>query len=291
MMTTNAESVHRQAVVNGVRLHYVEAGDGPLIVLLHGFPEFWYSWRHQIGALAAAGFRVIAPDMRGYNLSAKPRGVHAYRLEALTADVAGLIRHAGAGRATVVGHDWGGLVAWQVPIHHPDVVESLIILNAPHPGPARREMRTLAQLRKSWYIFFFQLPDLPEWSIRRREFAGIAKVFRTEPLRPGAFTAEDVRLYQEALARPGALTAALNYYRALFRRSWREWSKPIPPITVPTLVIWGERDPYLGLPLLEGLQEWVPDLRVERVPDASHWIQVDAPEKVNRLMIEFLRNH
>jgi epoxide hydrolase 4 len=283
--------MHRHAVVNGVRLHYVETGDGPLIVLLHGFPEFWYSWRHQIAALAAGGFRVIAPDMRGYNLSGKPKGVHAYRLEALTGDVAGLIRHAGAARATVVGHDWGGVVAWHVPIHHPDAVERLIILNAPHPGAARREIRTLAQLRKSWYIFFFQLSGLPEWSIRRGEFAGMAKMLRTEPVRPGAFTAEDVRLYQEAIARPGALTAALNYYRALFRRSWREWSKPIPPITIPTLVIWGERDPYLGLPLLEGLREWVPDLRVERVPDASHWIQVDAPEKVNGLMIEFLRNN
>jgi pimeloyl-ACP methyl ester carboxylesterase len=289
-MTTNAEMAHRKTVVNGVRLHYVEAGNGPLVVLLHGFPEFWYSWRHQIAALAAAGFRVIAPDMRGYNLSEKPRGVHAYRLEALTADVAELIRHAGAARATVVGHDWGGVVAWQVPIHHPDVVESLIVLNAPHPGAARREIRTLAQLRKSWYVFFFQLPGLPEWSIRRREFAGIARMLRTEPLRRGAFTEEDVRHYQEAISQPGALTAALNYYRALFRQSWREWSKPIPSITIPTLVIWGEQDPYLGLPLLKGLEEWVPNVRVERVPDASHWIQVDAPEQVNRLMIEFLRN-
>jgi pimeloyl-ACP methyl ester carboxylesterase len=270
-------------------LHYVEAGTGPLVVLLHGFPEFWYSWRHQIPALADAGFRVIAPDMRGYNLSGKPKGVRPYQLETLAADVAGLIRHAGATRATVVGHDWGGLVAWQVPLHHPEVLEKLIILNAPHPGAARRELRTLAQLRKSWYIFFFQLPVLPEWTIRRREFAGIAKILRTDPVRPGAFSPEDVRRYQQALAQPGALTAALNYYRALFRRSLREWSKPIPPITVPTLVIWGERDLYLGLPLLEGLREWVPDLRIERLPEASHWIQVDAPEKVNRWMIEFLR--
>jgi pimeloyl-ACP methyl ester carboxylesterase len=286
---SSAEPIHRHAVVNGVRLHYVEAGTGPLVVLLHGFPEFWYSWRHQIPALADAGFRVIAPDMRGYNLSGKPKGVRPYQLETLAADVAGLIRHAGATRATVVGHDWGGLVAWQVPLHHPEVLEKLIILNAPHPGAARRELRTLAQLRKSWYIFFFQLPVLPEWTIRRREFAGIAKILRTDPVRSGAFSPEDVRLYQQALAQPGALTAALNYYRALFRRSLREWSKPFPPITVPTLVIWGERDPYLGLPLLEGLREWVPDLRIERLPEASHWIQVDAPEKVNRWMIEFLR--
>jgi pimeloyl-ACP methyl ester carboxylesterase len=288
-MTTIAEPRHCQAVVNGVRLHYVEAGEGPLVILLHGFPEFWYSWRHQIPALAAVGFRVIAPDMRGYNLSERPRGVHAYRMEALTADVAELIRHAGASRATVVGHDWGGLVAWQVPMHYPEVVERLIVLNAPHPGAARREIRTLAQLRKSWYVFFFQLPGMPEWSIRRGGFAGIAKILRTEPVRSGAFTAEDIRFYQEAIAQPGALNAALNYYRALFRRSWREWSKPIPAITIPTLVIWGEQDPYLGLPLLQGLEQWAPNVRVERVPDASHWIQVDAPEKVNRLMIDFLR--
>jgi pimeloyl-ACP methyl ester carboxylesterase len=209
-------------------------------------------------------------------------------MEALTADVAELIRHAGAARATVVGHDWGGMVAWHVPIHHPAVVEKLIILNAPHPGAARREIRTLAQLRKSWYVFFFQMPGLPEWSIRRQNFAGIATMLRTEPVRRDAFSEEDVRLYQEAIARPGALTAALNYYRALFRFSWREWWKPIPTITIPALVIWGEQDRYLGLPLLEGLQEWTPNVRVERVPDASHWIQVDAPEKVNRLMIDFL---
>src|SRR5919199_846997 len=125
---------HHHAIVNGVRLHYVEAGEGPLVVLLHGFPEFWYSWRKQIPALAAAGFRVLAPDLRGYNLSDKPPGTHAYRMEMLTADVAGLIAHAGGGRAAVVGHDWGGAVAWMMPLRHPAAVSRLVILNAPHPA-------------------------------------------------------------------------------------------------------------------------------------------------------------
>jgi pimeloyl-ACP methyl ester carboxylesterase len=285
----NPELVHRYATINGVRLHYVEAGRGPLVVLLHGFPEFWYSWRHQIPALAQAGFRVIAPDMRGYNLSGKPKGVRPYRLEMLTADVAGLIRHAGAARANVVGHDWGGLVAWHMPTQYSEIVEKLIILNAPHPALARRELRTLAQLRKSWYMFFFQLRVLPEWWIRRGDFAGVRAMLQTEPLRRDAITAEDARLYVEALARPGALTAALNYYRALFRGALLDRPEPLPIFTTPTLVIWGERDRYLGLPLLDGLPQWVNEVQVMRIPNASHWIQVDAPEEVNRRMIDFLK--
>src|SRR3954449_2631161 len=157
---------HREAVVNGVRLHYVEAGAGPLVVLLHGFPEFWYSWRHQIPALAAAGFRVVAPDMRGYNRSDKPRGVRAYSGDALTGDVAKLIRACGAERAVVVGHDWGAAVAWQFAMAYPALLERLVIMNAPHPARFLRALRTWRQARKSWYMFFFQLPWLPESRFR-----------------------------------------------------------------------------------------------------------------------------
>src|SRR5579884_3024966 len=157
---------HRHASVNGVRLHYVEAGRGPLVVLLHGFPEFWYSWRHQIPALAAAGFRVLAPDLRGYNESDKPPGVAAYGLERVAGDVAALVRHAGERRAAVVGHDWGGGIAWWLAMHRPDVVGRLAVLNAPHPAAFRRELRTPGQLLRSWYVFFFQLPALPEWLFR-----------------------------------------------------------------------------------------------------------------------------
>jgi pimeloyl-ACP methyl ester carboxylesterase len=279
---------HREAIVNGVRLHWVEAGSGPLVVLLHGFPEFWYSWRHQIPALAAAGFRVLAPDLRGYNLSDKPPGVACYRLEALTADVAGLISHAGASSATVVGHDWGGGIAWTLALRRPEVVGKLAVLNAPHPAAFLRELRRPGQLLRSWYMFFFQLPWLPELLLRAGNFASLERTLRRDPLRPAVFSEDDIRRYKEALSRPGALTAAVNYYRAAFRQLHRA-SDATPPITVPTLLIWGERDHYLGPRLTEGLERWVPGIRIERLPGVSHWIQNDAPERVNELLVEFLR--
>ena len=279
---------HRQAIVNGIRLHYVEAGSGPLVILLHGFPEFWYAWRHQIPALAAAGCHVIAPDMRGYNLSEKPAGVRAYMLASLTADVAALIEHLGAAQATVVGHDWGGGVAWAVPMRYPHLVERLVILNAPHPGALLRELKTPDQLRKSWYMFFFQLPWLPELAIRSGNCAILRDMLRHEPRRPGAFSEEDIGLYVQALMQPGALTAALNYYRALGRRSPLRAAREVRRIDVPTLLIWGEQDPYLSIRLTRDLERWVPDLRVERIPEASHWVQADAPERVNSLINDFL---
>ena len=188
-----------------------------MCLALHGFPEFWYSWRHQLPALAAAGFRAVAPDLRGYNLSDKPPGVAGYRMEHLVADVAGLVRGTGRPRAAVVGHDWGGAIAWTFAMRHPELVERLVVLNAPHPAAFLRELRTPAQLLRSWYVFFFQLPGLPEWYVRRRDFALLERALRRGAVRPGAFSDEDVRLCKEALARPGALTAAINYYRAVFR--------------------------------------------------------------------------
>jgi pimeloyl-ACP methyl ester carboxylesterase len=287
---------HRYAAVNGVRLHYVEAapqdaaakGRAGVCCALHGFPEFWYSWRHQIPALAAAGFRVLAPDLRGFNESDKPAGVAPYTLDALAGDVLGLIRHAGAERAALAGHDWGGVVAWHVALRHPEAVTRLAVLNAPHPAAYRRQLRTPGQLLRSWYVFFFQLPRLPERVIRSGDFALLGRLLRRQPVRPGAFTPEDVRRYKDALARPGALTAALNYYRAAFRHNPYPRGQDFPPLPVPTLLVWGERDPYLGLGLTRGLSRWVPDLHVERLRDASHWVQNDAPERVNRLLIGFL---
>jgi epoxide hydrolase 4 len=283
-----AEWADRTALVNGVRLHYVEAGAGPLVLLLHGFPEFWYSWRRQLPALAAAGFRALAPDLRGYNLSDKPRGVPAYRLRALMDDVAGLIRHSGADRAVVVGHDWGGVLAWHLPHYHPDLVDRLIVLNAPHPAAYRRELRHGRQALKSWYVLFFQVPGLPEQLFSFGDYALVGRVLRRQPVHPGAFTAEDVRRYKHALSRPGALTAALNYYRAALRHDFRAAARTARPIPTPTLLLWGEQDPYLSPRLTEGLGPWVPNLRVVRIPDASHWLQNDVPERVNRLMIDFL---
>jgi pimeloyl-ACP methyl ester carboxylesterase len=285
---------HRFARINGIRLHYVEAlprdgeGQGKRVVcMLHGFPEFWYSWRHQIPALAGAGFHILAPDMRGYNLSDKPPGVSAYRIDALLGDVLGLIDHTGADRATIIGHDWGGFIAWRLALRHPQAIEKLIVLNAPHPAAFRRELRSWGQRLKSWYMLFFQMPGLAEWVLGAGDFDWIARVFRQQPVNAKAFSLEDVRRYQKAMAQPGALTAGLNYYRA-FRHPSHRIARVDTLIRVPVLLLWGERDAYATPRLTEGLDAWVPDLRVERFPDVSHWLQNDAPERVNGLILEFL---
>ncbi len=280
---------HRVVETNGVRLHAVEAGSGPLVLLLHGFPEFWYSWRRQIPALAEAGFRAVAPDLRGYNLSEKPRGVAAYSVPRLADDVAGLVRALGETSAFVAGHDWGGALAWYLPLLRPGLVRKLAILNAPHPAAFRRELKaSKEQRRKSRYILLFQLPWLPERRIRRNDFAMLAKMLRRDPVRAGAFSDDDIARFKEALARPGALTAALNWYRAALRHPPR-LPRERRSIDVPTLVVWGEKDRYLGTTLVEGLERWVADLRIERLPEASHWVQADAPERVNELLIPFFR--
>jgi pimeloyl-ACP methyl ester carboxylesterase len=278
---------HRQANVNGVRLHYVEAGEGPLVVLLHGFPEFWYGWRLQIPALAQAGCRVVAPDLRGYNLSSKPSGVANYRTDCLTGDVAALIQHAGQQRATVVGHDWGGIVAWHLAMSRPECIERLVILNAPHPALFARALRSGTQLRKSWYVLFFQLPVLPELYCRWDRFAVLCGSLRDDPGGSQPRVSErDLTFYRRALSRPGALTAAINYYRASLRQQAHGTS--VRPITAPTLVLWGERDRYLGTELLEGLEQWVSSLEVMRFPEASHWLAADEADAVNREIVRFM---
>ena len=285
---------HHQTIVNGVRLHYVEAGRGPLVILLHGFPEFWYSWRFQIPVLARAGFRVIAPDMRGYNLSEKPSGAASYRVKHLSADVAALISHAGERQAVVVGHDWGGAVAWAVAARYPERVSKLIVLNAPHPAAFARELKTWKQLRKSWYILFFQLPWLPEKLFRWGGRRALEQTFRRGSLRPELFTDEDLAHYTAALLQPGALGAAINYYRAAFRSALRGVLRGgthrgmNDPVTTPTLLVWGEQDRFLGTELTENLVPFVPKLRLLRVPGASHWVQIDAFERVNEAVLEFL---
>ena len=280
---------HRYADLVGVRLHYVEAGEGPLVVLLHGFPEFWFSWRFQIPALAAAGFRVVAPDMRGYNLSEKPRGVVSYALERLAGDVERLVGALGEERAVVVGHDWGGIVAWAVAMLHPERVERLVILNVPHPERFSRGLRAPRQLLKSLYAFFFQIPWLPEKVLRAGDFAILRSVFRNDPVRPGTFGEEDIDRYVEALSRPGALTAAINYYRALARRAPTVARALRRRIEAPVLVVWGQRDLFLVPELAAPDPDLVPDARVRRLPDASHWVQQDRPERVNALLLDFLR--
>jgi len=287
----DVEITHRFADLAEVRLHYAEAGraSDPLVVLLHGFPEHWYSWRHQIPALARAGFRVIAPDMRGYNLSSKPEGVRAYRSRKLAQDIVELVHAVGATRARIVGHDWGGGVAWCVAMWHPDIVEQLAVLNCPHPLRMMRGFSSLGQLKKSWYMFFFQLPMMPERAIARHDFAFVRKVLRRDTVRRDAFSDEDIERYVEALSQPGALTAMINYYRAMMQRDIFVEPRRMRRVDVPVLVVWGEQDSALGSELATPPARWVARARVERIPDASHWVQVDRPEVVNEQLLKFFR--
>jgi pimeloyl-ACP methyl ester carboxylesterase len=276
----------REATVNGVRLHYVEAGAGPLVVLLHGFPEFWYSWRFQIPVLAAAGYRVVAPDMRGYNLSEKPGGVSSYRIEHLVDDVVALIRHLGEKSAVIVGHDWGGVVAWYLPMLRPEAVRGLVVMNAPHPVRFLSVLMTPAQFFRSLYVFFFQLPWIPEALLSCCGYKALDDALSSGPAK---MSEEDRRLYREAIAQPGALTAALNYYRAAGRRGPMRIQREARRIEVPTLLIWGERDAFLRTSNTEGLEPHVLDLSIERIPSGSHWVQVDSAERVNELLTGYLK--
>jgi epoxide hydrolase 4 len=273
------------AEVGDQRLHYVEAGEGPLIVLLHGFPEFWYGWRLQIQPLAAAGFRVVAPDTRGYNLSSKPDGVKAYDVDKLAADIRDLIAERGAQSAQVVGHDWGGSIAWVIAMNHPEVVDRLAILNAAHPRKLSQGLHHPGQLRKSWYFFFFDLPDLPEAVVRADRWHFFRHFLRdAHP----AYTAEEMDRYVEAWSQPEAATGMINYYRSSVRTPPKQAEAQIHPISAPTLVIWGERDRYLGPELAEPDHDDVPNLdRVERLADASHWVHHDEAERVTQLLTGF----
>jgi pimeloyl-ACP methyl ester carboxylesterase len=272
-------------VAPGIRLHYVEAGEGPLVVLLHGFPDFWYGWRRQIPALATAGFRVVAPDLRGYNLSSKPPGVRDYGIRTLTEDVACLIERLGENQAHVVGHDMGAGIAWTFAMAHGERLARLAILNGPHPVSMVRGLRDPVQLAKSWYMFFFQIPWLPEQVLRMDDFGILARSIRDEPRRPGAVTQEDVARYREAWAHQGALTAMIGWYRAMFRPSTHVG---IRPIDAPVLVLWGEGDIHLGPALAAPPRDLVPNARLVMIPEASHWVQHDAPEQVNEELVAFL---
>lgn len=290
-------------VGEGIRLHAVTAGpaEGPLVVLLHGFPDFWYSWRHQIPALAAAGHRVVAPDLRGYNHSSRPSGVAAYRMSRLAGDVSGLIAACGAERASVVGHDWGGAVAYATASRRPDLVERLVLCNCPHPASFARALGTPAQLLRSSYMLFFQLPFVPEVVLSARGRAALRWALRSAAAGPDTFTEADLDRYAEAFAEPGAFTGPLNLYRAMGRSMVRR-RRPgrgadttsegagatAGEVRAPTLVLWGERDPVLGADLAEPPSRLVPDSRVVRIPEASHWVHADAPDRVNELLLDFL---
>ncbi|HZF55090.1 MAG TPA: alpha/beta hydrolase [Polyangiaceae bacterium] len=279
---------HERITTNGVSLHVVTDGpkDGPLVILLHGFPEYWYSWRHQIPFLADQGFCVWAPDQRGYNESDKPDGVSAYSVAELAKDVMGLIDASGRDKVYLVGHDWGAVVAWWTAIHYPERLHKMAVLNVPHPVVMERTMRTsLKQLRMSWYIFFFQLPFLPELGFKRRGGRDMAEAMQ-RTARKGTFSDEDLDRYREAWAKPGAVTAMINWYRAIFRAR-----PPIPRdtrIRVPTLLIWGARDVALSRQMAQPSIDMCDDGRLVLIEEATHWVQHDEPERVNQLLGDFL---
>jgi epoxide hydrolase 4 len=275
-----------------VRLSALEAGDpaGEPVVLLHGFPELSHSWRHQLPALAEAGYHAVAPDLRGYGASDRPTAVEAYAAKALVGDVAGLIRALGHESAHVVGHDWGGSLAWGLAGNAPGAVRSLTILNAPQgPVSARLRREDAGQRAKSWYMLLFQFPGVAEAWLSDDDFANLRGfVFDTAP--PAAFPPEEREVYVDALRRDGALTAALNWYHAnMPPSSWLRDPPDPPEITVPTLIIWGEGDAYMGTELLERTAATVTGpLRVERLPGVSHWVQQEVPDRVNELLLGFL---
>jgi pimeloyl-ACP methyl ester carboxylesterase len=280
---------HGYAQIGDVRLHYAERGAGDrLVIFLHGFPECWYSWRHQLAALGER-FHVVAPDMRGYNLSDKPSRVEDYRIERLVDDVTGLVRHFGATRACIVGHDWGAAVAWAVAEKYPEYVWKLVALQVP-PGRVWAKNMSLRQLLRSWYMFFFQIPKLPEWWISRNDFAAIGDAFR-KSARPGTFTVKDLAVLKAAIREPGALTAAINYYRAnvwsrLFRRNTGDGDGRV---RVPTLFIFGERDFAILPETARGVDAYVDaPYRELRIAESNHWVQQEFPAEVNAALSSFL---
>ena len=285
------DAIHHQTVrANGIDFHVAMAGSSGerLALCLHGFPESSFSWRHQMPLLARLGYRVWAPDLRGYGGTSRPQGVDAYSLEALEEDVAALIEASGAKEVVLIGHDWGALIAWYYAMFGRLPITRLIIMNVPHPALAEKGLRTFRQLKKSWYIFFFQLPKIPEWALARNGCEAIGRAFRGMAVDRSRFPAEVLRVYQEAAAQPGALTAMLNYYRALLRGRGRNRRRGTPRIDIPTLMIWGEVDTALGKELTYGTDRHVSNLTLRYLPQVSHWVQQEAPETVNAMMEAWL---
>ena len=272
----------------GVRLHAVTAGpqNGPVAILLHGFPEFWYSWRKQIEPLALAGYRVVVPDQRGYNLSDKPRTLQAYELTELVSDVVGIMDQLGQDRIYLAGHDWGAAVAWATALDYPQRLRKLAIVNVPHPSVMLKVLRrNLRQMLRSWYIAFFQLPRLPEQFFSRNNFSGgIASLVGSSI--PGTFSEEDLELYREAWSHPGTVTGMINWYRA-FGRHRPKLSET--QIHVPTRILWGTRDRFLLPEMAQESARYCDAAEVTYFPDNTHWLQHEQPNAVTAALVEWFR--
>ncbi|HWZ91867.1 MAG TPA: alpha/beta hydrolase [Polyangiaceae bacterium] len=273
---------HRRVDAGRLTLHVAEVGEGPAVLFLHGFPAYWADWQEQMLALAAAGFRVIAPDLPGYAESDKLPGTLDYRSTLLASDLAGLLRALGLSISHVVGHDWGGTLAYCLASEHPELVDRLVILNAGHPELFRLALRHLEQIRMSWYMFLFQLPWLPEWLVQRRSVLALA--LRGMLVRKSAMSDPELDRYVAAMRTPGAAHSAVSYYRAAFRAPVRARRT----VVQRTLVLWGERDTALSARLLlTNLSAYVPSVRVERFAEAGHWLHRDLPEIVSEYLIRF----
>jgi pimeloyl-ACP methyl ester carboxylesterase len=276
------------ADVGEIKLHYAKAGNGEkLVIFLHGFPEFWYSWRHQLVALSDE-YTVVAPDLRGYNLSDKPPNRSDYTIDKLVGDVVGLINHLGREKAAVVGHDWGASIAWALAMKKPELLWKLGALQVP-PIPIWKRNQTAKQFLASWYMFFFQIPALPEFLFRQNDYAASAKALMQSTALPGVFTDEEIAEYKKAWSQPGATTAMLNYYRAnILKRMFGKSELP-PKIDVPTLFIYGEKDHAVLPATVAGVGDLIAGPFTEhRIPNSGHWVQQEARDEVTDVIREFL---
>lgn len=280
---------YERVSANGLSFNVATAGEGDRLALcLHGFPENSYSFRAQLPLFARLGYRAWAPDLRGYGKTTRPLGIDAYAIEKLEADVAGLIDAAKAREVVLVGHDWGGGIAWSFAAHSVRPIDRLIVMNCPHPICFEKGLRKPAQLRRSWYMFFFQLPIVPEWYLGARRAERVARAFRGMAVDKSRFPDDVLDVYRDAASEPGALTAMINYYRAMFRGIRRARHRGFDEITIPTLLIWGEEDTALGKELTFETGRYVRNLAVRYLPGVSHWVQQEAPEAVNALIEEWL---
>lgn len=271
---------------NGLTFACDVAGDGPDVALcLHGFPESRFSWRFQLPVLAGAGWRAVAPDLRGYGQSSRPEGRAAYHIDHLVDDVVGLFDALQPRRRLLVAHDWGAIIAWVVAMRRAVPLDGLIIMNVPHPAVFRAVLSShWPQRLKSWYVLFFQIPWLPEFLLRQRRAEGIANAFSNMAVNKAMFPPEVLEHYRQNALIPGALTAMINYYRA----NLRILEETAPPISVPTLMLWGEEDTALDVKLTEGYGPHVSDFSLIRFPKVSHWVQQEAPDTVNQAMLDWL---